>query len=789
MLAQMPIRFLFMAFVYMVLLTPSVGAQTRTGSIRGTLLDASTLEGVAGVNVFVDIDSLGQAIYTNEKGAFRIDSLLVGRHDITFQHPDYEPFTRPGVLVNSAKELLLEVYLEPRFYQMTEVEILPPKEKGKANNMMAPVSALSFDVEETRKFAGGLDDPTRLAANLPGIAANPFISDNMISIRGNSPRGLLYRLEGIDIPNPNHFARIGSSGGSFTLFSIQMLANSDFFIGAWPAEYGNASAGVFDMRFRSGNNQRREWTFQAGVLGVDFSGEGPFKEGGKASYLVNYRFSSLNLVNRVISYLTVPTYSDLAFNVVLPTERAGTFTLFGMGGLSQRPRVVELDSSKWEGDLDRFNNILRSNMAVGGITHTLAIGKNHLLKTALVGSASFLQDNKEYLEDDLAFRQRDFNEYTSTPITLTSSLRTHIGSRVIWKTGVILTTTQHNFVSRKYDYVDSVLNTRAEEAGRTYTVQAYSQARIALGSRLFAHAGVHSMYYQLNEQATLEPRAGLTFVADPQHVLSAGYGLHSQKEHYAVYMTRDIESADPAFRPNRSLRFLKAHHWVLSYVANLWYNHKFRMELYYQHLFDVPVSPIGTFSILNLDELVELRPLVNGGTARNYGLDVGFERYTTKGFYYLINASWYDSRYRDIAGTLHRTRYDNGYKYNFLVGKEWVVGKKKGFNKLTGINFTVTALGGEVYTPIDLDASRVARETVLNERVPFSMTEDPLLILDLTWTLTNHKARYTGTWAIQIKNILQSAVPEYREYDALLDQNVRLSGASILPVFSYRWQF
>ena len=767
----------------------SLTAQTRTGVVRGSLIDAASLEPVADATVTITTPGGGLEVRTDESGSFYFEDIFIGRHDLTFFHPNYEPFTRPGVLVNSAKELVIDIRLEPRLYEMEDVNILPPKEKGKANNTMAPVSAISFDVEETRKFAGGLDDPTRLAANLPGIAPNPFISDNMISIRGNSPRGLLYRLEGIDIPNPNHFARIGSSGGSFTLFSIQMLDNSDFFVGAWPAEYGNASSGVFDMKFRAGNNRQREWTFQAGVLGVDFAAEGPFKEGGDASYLVNYRFSSLNLVNRVISYLTVPTYSDLAFNLVFPTEKAGKFTVFGMGGLSQRPNTPVLDSALWEADLDRFNNILLSNMGVMGVTHSIALGKNSLLQSSLVGSATFLQDNKEYLEDDLQFRQRDLNEYSSIPLTFTSSLRTHIGSRVIWKTGVILNTTSHDFVSREYDYVDSVLNTRVEASGRTNTIQAYSQARIAIGSQLFANIGVHSLTHSINGQTTFEPRAGITWAPDPEHQLSFGYGLHSQQEHWAVYMTQDPESANPDAAQNTDLKFLRSHHLILSYVANLWYNHKLRIEGYYQYLFDVPVSPTGTFSILNLDELDELRSLVNGGTATNYGVDISFERYTTKGFYYLLAASLYDASYTDISGTTHRSRYDNGYKFNFLAGKEWVIGKKKGYNKLMGLNLTFTALGGEVITPIDLNASRAARETVFDETVPFTLQEDPLYIVDLTWTHTNHKERYTGTWAIQIKNVLQSAVPEYREYDALLDQEILQAGASILPVFSYRVQF
>ena len=218
---------------------------------------------------------------TDEQGSFRITDLAVGRYDLLFSADGFRPFIRPDVQVSSAKESQLDIFMEESLYNMDEVVLSPDIEKGRPNNEMAMVSAISFSVEETRKFAGGLDDPTRLAANLPGVIATPFISENVISIRGNSPRGMLYRLEGVDIPNPNHFARIGSSAGTFTIFSNQVLANSDFFTGAFPAEYGNATSGVFDIRFRNGNTNRRAYALQAGVLGIDLAAEGPFKKGGK----------------------------------------------------------------------------------------------------------------------------------------------------------------------------------------------------------------------------------------------------------------------------------------------------------------------------------------------------------------------------------------------------------------------------------------------------------------------------------------------------------------------------
>ncbi|MEL6671820.1 MAG: TonB-dependent receptor [Bacteroidota bacterium] len=767
----------------------SLQAQTRTGNIRGQVTSMTNFSPLEGVEVrLINTDPV-LSTQTDARGQFEFIGIPVGRYDLMFSATGYEKAIRPGLLLNAFKELIVDLKLETTLYELDEVELSPIKEKGLPNNEMATVSALSFDVEETRKFAGGLDDPARLAANLPGVAPNPFISDNMISIRGNSPRGLIYRVEGIDIPNPTHFARIGSSGGSFSIFSLQVLDNSDFFVGAFPAEYGNATSGVFDIKFRTGNNRQREFALQAGVLGVDLAAEGPFKEGGEASYLVNYRFATFNLVNAVISYATLPTYQDLAFKLHLPTKNAGTFGIFGIGGMSQRLNPAVEDSALWEADLDRFRNVLASDMGALGITHKIAIGRKSLWQSALVASAAKLVDNKEYLDDELAFFQRDKNEYTRQPLTFTTSIRHSFSERHTNKTGLILTSTYHDYLSQKFDYVQDRLFTQADEAGRTQMVQAYSQSRFRLSPRLTANLGVHFLYYDLNEGMSIEPRVGIGYQLNARQHLSVGYGLHSRTEHFATYMTRFEEENGALSLPNQNLDFIRTHHFVLGYRHSISDRLKFRSEIYYQSLFNVPVEVNGTYSVLNIDELDELRVFDNSGTARNYGIDLGLEQYSQKGMYYMLNLSLFDSRYTDGQGQEHQTAFNYQYKANVLGGKEFKIGKKKGLNKRLGLNGTLTAIGGERYTPIDLIASREARETIRDESQPYTGQEKPLFIFDFTLTIQNNKEKYTGIWAIQLKNMFSNRVPEYREYDALLDQEVFQAGASILPVLSYKVEF
>lgn len=762
-------------------------AQNFTQTVRGTIVDAYTQQPVDSVRIRILTSNPPIDGMSNANGEFALKNVPIGRHDIAFAHVDYLSFTRPGILVSSAKEVVLEIQLEERYYEMDEVTLSPPREKGRPRSELSTVSTISFEIEETRKFAGGLDDPTRLVASFAGVVDNGLISDNLMSVRANSPRGMMYRLEGIELPNPNHFARIGANGGTFTIFSNNVLTNSDFFVSAFPAEFGNATASVFDLYFRNGNNQKREYTLQASVLGVDLMAEGPFKEGGDASYLVNYRFSTLTAANLIINYLQLPEFQDISFKLNFPTKKAGTFGVFGIGGLSDRLREAETDSSLWEEDLDRFELRLDSDMGALGFTHKLPINNKSVWQSALVGSYSRQTDNRTYFEDDESFRVRDKNEYTRMPLTFSTSLQTRFSQRHLNKTGVMLTYANHDHLAQAYDYIDEKLNTLVDEEGNTTRVQAYTQSKFRLSEKLTLNLGVHFMYYDLNDKYSVEPRAGLRYTINRQQSLALGYGRHSQIESFATYRLQLEDEEGNFFRPNVDLDFIKSHHLVAGYYLRFLENHQLRAEVYYQRLFNVPTVRNGSFSVINLNELDQIRALENIGEGYNTGIDISLERYTENGLYYLINTSIFDSRYVGGDGVWRSTAFDNGYKANMLIGKEKRVGSGK--NYFLGLNGNVSLIGPRRFTPLDLEASRAQRETVLDETRAWEGKEVPLLILDFTLTYRRNHPRRSGVWAFQIKNLLQSAPAEYREYDRLVDGEVTLVGSSILPVISYRVEF
>lgn len=323
----------FMLWICLSVFSLALKAQIPTQTVRGIIVDKISQSPLPGVVVVLVNSNPLIGTSTDEEGRFKLTQVPVGKQTLKVSFIGYKENVMQNLSVNAGKELVLNVSLEEDIKSMSEVVVTAKVEKNKPLNDMSMVSTRAFSVEETQKFAAAVNDPARMATSFAGVV-NGSDGGNMISIRGNSPNGLLWRMEGVEIPNPNHFSNVGTSGGGIAIISSQLLSNSDFSTGAFASEYGNALSGVFDLKLRKGNNQKREYTFQAGVLGVDVSTEGPFKKGYDGSYLVNYRYSTLGLLSKMgvpIGDATT-TFQDLSFNVSLPTKKLGTFGVFGFGG-------------------------------------------------------------------------------------------------------------------------------------------------------------------------------------------------------------------------------------------------------------------------------------------------------------------------------------------------------------------------------------------------------------------------------------------------------------------------
>jgi hypothetical protein len=369
-------------FLLLILLLNQASAQEKPSqTLRGSTIDKSIKTVLSGTTIEL-IGDINKNTIANKEGNFKFDFIPVGRYSIRISFIGYKTITIPNIAIESGKETFLSIEMEEDININQEVIVQNGQNKTRPINDAALVSGRMFSVEETRRFAAGLNDPSRIATSFPGVSSTG--DQNSLSIRGNAPNGLLWRMEGVEISNPNHFARVGTSGGGISILSAQLLANSDFLTGAFPSEYGNALSGVFDIYLRKGNNSKREFSFSASTIGVDLTTEGYFKKGSKSSYLVNYRYGFLTLMEQLGFKISDAStrFQDLSYHINLPTKKVGTFSFFGFGGLSRQNRIALNDAYNFNQNAStRSGTLDLSNTGSTGLIHNLNIGNKTSLKT------------------------------------------------------------------------------------------------------------------------------------------------------------------------------------------------------------------------------------------------------------------------------------------------------------------------------------------------------------------------------------------------------------------------
>ncbi|MGZ4049638.1 MAG: TonB-dependent receptor plug domain-containing protein [Bacteroidia bacterium] len=673
---------------------------------------------------------------------------------------------------------------------MKEIVVTDKTEKNKPLNSMSTVSTRTFSVEETQKFAAALNDPARMATSFPGVVQPG--DGNDISIRGNSPNGLLWRMEGVDIPNPNHFSSVGSSGGGISILSAQLLSNSDFSTGAFAAEYGNALSGVFDLKLRKGNNEKREYTIQLGVLGADISTEGPFKKGYDGSYLINYRYSSLLLMKRLGLPIGDATtnFQDLSFNISLPAKKAGTFGIFGFGGLSYQNTEAKKDSLKWEDDdFTRLNTRFYSNTGAVGLTNTKLFENHSYLKTALVFSGTQNGYSEAKMNSDYdTFTQQYEEKHSQNKISFSTSYTKKISVKSNIRTGFIIN--QLYFNLNQKDLADTtVLIDKINVKGNTQTAQVFFQWNYKLSPKLTTNVGLHYLQLFLNNTYSLEPRASLKYEISSKHILTFGYGLHSQIQPIGVYFAKEAVNGN-YITPNKNLGLSKAQHFVLGYDFNINDFSHIKTEVYYQALFNIPIStnPNSTYSILNETDGYTTEPLSNKGLGQNYGLELSYERFLHKDIYYLLSASVFDSKYKAANNYWYNTRYNTNYAGAVTIGKEWTLSEKRK-SRIIGFNIKTVYVGGLRYTPIDLPASISAGETKYIDANAFENKNPDYFRMDIRISLKRNYRKLTSTLALDVQNVTNRKNVGGEYFDLKTGQIKYTYQSQIIPLLSFRLEF
>jgi hypothetical protein len=778
-----------LAAVLMFMIATGAYAQTITQTVKGNVFDIQTKETLIGATVIILGSEPLMGTSTDIDGNFNLSRVPLGRHSIRVNYIGYEPVIIPEVLVTSGREAVVNIGLRRSISELDEVTVSPEILKNRPLNSMATVGSRSFSVEETRRYAGGLDDPARLVSAYAGVTVGN-IQDNAIIVRGNSPKGISWRVEGVEIPAPHHLAGGNVAGGGLvTLFSSQMLANSDFHTSAFPAEYGNALAGVFDMNLRTGNSEKHERTFQAGTMGLDIASEGPISSRSNASYLFNYRYSTLGLLTdvNVIPSDQQIRYQDLSFKFNLPTKSAGTFSLWGIGGIDKALQPLETDPDVWENDWDRVTFDWGIQMGAVGLTHRMLTGRRTYINTTLAATGIRNRMETERQDDDLVPHADLVAIDNSGKLSIGSYISHSFSPRFSTQTGVAFKRLQYNLdINSTIDSDPSTYRNVVLDEGYSYATEFYTQLSYNLSQNLVVNAGVNGGYFALNNSLSIDPRIALSLDLNPSHSLSLGYGKHSQMENLKIYMVRSEENGNISF-PNKDLGLSKAHHFVLAYDWQINNNLRFKLEPYVQFLFDAPGIADSSYSMINYKQDWAFGDaLENNSIGRNIGVDVTFERFLNKGYYFLITGSVFSSRYKADDGIWRNTRYNKNFVANALVGREFAFRDNQ---RILGVNTRFNVVGGERVSPVLTEKSMERELVFFDEAQAFKNQLPSTIYADLSVTYRVNRSRHSSIWAIQIKNMLGESTAEgynynYKTQSVTLDKSV-----VVIPSISYTVEF
>jgi hypothetical protein len=579
-----------------------------------------------------------------------------------------------------------------------------------------------------------------------------------------------------------------SGGGINTMFSSNMLANSDFFTGAFPAEYGNAMSGIFDMKLRTGNVDKREYAFQFGSQGIDFALEGPFKKGKSSSYLINYRYSTIGLLQGLMPQITgMPTYSDLSVKLNFPTKNFGNFSFWTINGMGNIASDMENDPSKWKTNMESFQYDISYNLTASGINNKKILGnKTYLFTSASFTATDYSNSNKYYRMDMQEVPVTDQNEINSK-ISFASYLNHKFNSKHTNRTGIIINRHAYNFDVENNTNVakNDAADFFVKSEGTAYSYQFYTQSKYYLRENLNINTGIHIVHFSTNNEVIIEPRFGINWRYNSKQSLSAAYGKHSKIEPLRVYQT-EIAVGNTFEKVNNTLDITKTHHFVLAYDLKIGKRTHLRLEPYFQILYDVPVVPDSSFSMINYtSETFFTEQLINTGTGTNIGVDLTVEQFINNGFYYMITASVYDSKYKGGDGIERNTKYNQNFVFNALAGKEWQTKKNNTF----GVNAKFTILGGRRESPVD-EAESSQNEYVIYDYSRIYENQLPTsYYIDLSLNYTINRPECSHSLIFQAKNLLMQEESLGHAYNYITNSIETYGLTLIYPYLSYKIQF
>lgn len=767
-------------------------------TIRGSVIDKHSQELLPGATIFLLGEKEYKATTTDNYGKFRMEKVPVGRYDLKVTYIGYKENIVSDVIVNSGKEIVLSVFMEENIVEGEEITVYGQKDRALPNNDLIISSITNIRPESLTRFAGARMDPSRVVANYAGVI-NGRDPRNDIIVRGNSAYGLLWRMEGVDIPNPNHYTFIANSGGAFSILNNNLLASSDFISGAFPAEYGNKTSAVFDLKLRNGNNEKRENTFQVGLNGLELMTEGPIAKKG-ASYLASVRFFNFKILDELGMNVVpsgIPQFTDATFKINIPTKKNGSVSLWGIGGQSgiSLEEADKQDTLKWGKAKYINNNSLYSAMYAVGGSYTHSFGRRFKGRLNISSSGSDIRySNKEFYRNNIhnstfTLKSKEGQNVINYSLFFNKNTSHHL------KAGVTL---KHLFFNN-FDLAlipeDTLYISGLDHKGFSYFYQSFLHWQYKISPKVELNTGAFFQYFAFNKKWALEPRLAVRYKINEKHNVTLASGLHSQTQPLPYYQYKTPDSYYKFSDFNRKLGFTKSLHLVAGYNYAINSDWRLKAEAYYQYLYDVPVTlskNYGSYSAINEGSEYSFSVFdstVNKGTGKNYGIELTIEKFFSKKYYLLSTVTFLDSKYTGADGIERNTTFNIGHIFNILGGRVFDLDAQK--RKQLHVDAKINFSGGRRYIEVDKERTNNDEDGNiyydLNNAFQDKVRDYFRTDLKITYNINQPKA--THNFFIALDNIFNTKNESSYDWDRIEGKVKPYYQLGIFPYAGYKIQF
>ncbi|MEL6254361.1 MAG: TonB-dependent receptor [Bacteroidota bacterium] len=738
--------------LFFLFLIQPIKAQ-KSGSISGFVKNGKTGEVLSGASVIVENSEVGAI--TNEDGFFFISKIPIGTYNLQANYLGYSTSNIFNVVVRSTNNPPIEFNLTPSTYEIEEVEItINPFEVSE----VSPLSIQKLSQEEIVSYPGGNNDVTKVVQSLPGIGGSVGGFRNDIIIRGGAPSENVYYLDGIEIPNLNHFATQGSAGGPVGLVNVAFLDNVQLTSSAFGANYDNVLSGVLQFDQRNGNNQQAAGNFRLSSSEVGLTLEGPLfkakKEYSKTTYIVSARRSYLQFIFEVLGIPILPDYWDYQYKINHEIDEYNSIYVTGIGSIDdfQVNELEELDPEQ-QAIQDQVP-IIKQRTNTVGVSWKKRFKDNSGFMLMSLSNNVLFNDFKQYTDnirlEGLAF-QNDSREMESR---FRFNLKRY-KERWTVDYGISLIYAGYN------NQTINIQNNLQFDTNLSFLrYGAFFQANSSLlEGRLSLALGMRTDGNTFTENGneiyrTLSPRlsAAYQLSTNGKWSISASLGRYFKILPYTALGFQD----NTATFVNQNSSYIRADHMVagLNYLLNE--KARFSIEGFYKNYTDYPISIIDQVSLANKGEGNEVfgsEAVTSNGKGQAYGVELLFQQKFTGKFYGLTSLTLYRSLFSgNDSESFFPAIWDNRILLSLLGGYK--------FWKSWEINSRVRLLGGAPFAPIDQNTSLGSYPILIRD---YSLLGEERLGVFSTVDIRLDKKWSFKSWALDVfvefQNVLGATAP------------------------------